>query len=160
MTQSISHSDHVMSRDVFEQRNTTGSRKFFSPLARILDFSSVVLSVNGKAKALLSYKNNCFYMTPSTFLIDSNFKFVKPLSRSSNQLKTNTKQQHSTSFSYFVVYLFTLVFLKIPKYHIIQKGYSKFITVTAIEKHSKPHKQRMVSLWYYKNTFGPSLQDT
>ena len=43
--------EHVMSRDVFEQRKTTGSQLFFFPLARILDFSSVVLSVNGKARA-------------------------------------------------------------------------------------------------------------
>ena len=50
----------------------------------------------------------------------------------------STKQTQTTTFNIFFVFCgifisFSLVcFKKSPKYHIIQKGYSKFITVTAI----------------------------
>ena len=54
-----------------------------------------------------SCKPSCFYMTVSTFLNDSNFKFVKLLSQAS-------KQQRSTSFSYFVAYLFHFSLFKKP----------------------------------------------
>ena len=65
-----------------------------------------------------------------------------------NKTNINNNIQHLFHILWYIY--FTLVFLKRPKYRIIQKGYSKFITVTAIEQHSRPHKQRMVSLWWQK----------
>ena len=94
-------------------------------------------------------------MTLTTFLSDSNFKFVKPLSGFKSTKQTqNNKIQHLFHILWYIY--FTLVFLKSPKNRIIQKGYSKFITVTAIEQHSRPHKQRMVSLWFHKEIQGNS----
>ena len=44
--------------------------------------------------------NSCIYMTLSTFLSDSNFKFVKPLSRASNQ----QNKHKTTTFNIFLIF--------------------------------------------------------
>ena len=52
-----------------------------------------------------SCKPCCFYMTFSTFLSDSNFKFVKPLSRASNQ-----QNKHKTP-TFNIFFLFCGIFI-------------------------------------------------
>ena len=60
-----------------------------------------------------SCKPCCFSMTLSTFLNDSNFKFVKLLSQDSNQ-QNKHKTTTFNNFSYFVAYLFHFSLFKKP----------------------------------------------
>ena len=98
--------------------------------------------IEGQVTTIRHFGIRCMTTTLSTFQSDSNFKlkFAKPLSQASNQQNKHKTTTFDIFFFIFqcVVFISVLVWLKSPKYRIIQRAHKDGkISNTPVAKHQR-----------------------